>query len=349
MQLRKAERKKAKLKIGVSGPSGSGKTYSALLLASGLTSWKKIAMIDTENGSGELYSDLGAYNVIKLEAPFTPERYMEAIKACEDAGMEVIIIDSITHEWDGNGGCLEIQEKLGGRYQDWAKVTPRHKNFINSILQSKCHVITSVRNKQDYAMSADSNGKMKVEKLGLKEVTREGFEYELTLNFDIDIRHNANAGKDRTGLFMDKPEFTITAETGKMLLDWSNSGVQDVDADKLIIKHLCDEIDPLLVSGDQYEKLVKEKTELELKPENFDEIINRLTAIKEESSESQTKIDDKIDPPAPVKPEAVKPVEKKPKVKPATEEKLNNPALQAGKEKMNQKLAETKGEQKDVK
>lgn len=226
LQLKKAERKKAKIRLGLSGAAGFGKTYSSLLIAKGLVGdWAKVALIDTEHGSGELYSDLGDYNVVSLEAPYTPERYIEAIKACEAAGMECIIIDSITHEWDGQGGCLEILDKLGGKYQDWAKITPRHNNFINAILQSKCHVITTVRRKQDYEMTKDNNGKVKVEKVGMKEVTREGFEYELTVNLEIaNDRHMVRASKDRTGLFMDKPEFIPTEETGKLIRNWCESG-----------------------------------------------------------------------------------------------------------------------------
>src|SRR5258708_7618644 len=163
LQLRKAQKQKAKLRIGLAGTSGSGKTYSALLLASGMTDWDKICVIDTENGSADLYDHLGAYNVITLTAPFMPERYIEAIHAAEDAGMEVIIIDSITHEWDGKGGCLEIVEEVTkasmskNSYTAWAKVTPRHNGFVQTILQSPCHVITTVRRKQDYDMSKDSN------------------------------------------------------------------------------------------------------------------------------------------------------------------------------------------------
>lgn len=225
IQLKKATRKQVKLRLGLSAVSGGGKTMSALLLAYGMTNdWSKIAVIDTENGSASLYSHLGDFNTIDLEAPFSPERYIESIKMCEEAGMEVIIIDSITHEWDGKGGCLDIQNAMGGRYQDWAKVTPRHDAFINTLLQSKCHIISSVRRKQDYEMTKDSNGKTKVEKAGLKEITREGFEYELTLNLNIEINHQATASKDRTGLFMDQPPFVITPETGKKLIEWCNSG-----------------------------------------------------------------------------------------------------------------------------
>lgn len=225
IQLKKATRKQVKLRLGLSAVSGGGKTYSALLLAYGMTNdWSKIAVIDTENGSASLYSHLGDFNSIDLEAPFSPERYIEAIKICENAGMEVIIIDSITHEWEGKGGCLELQNQLGGRYQDWAKITPRHDAFINSLLQSKCHIISSVRRKQDYEMTKDSSGKTKVEKAGLKEITRDGFEYELTLNFNLEINHHATASKDRTGLFMDKPSFVIDSDTGRKLMEWCNSG-----------------------------------------------------------------------------------------------------------------------------
>ena len=229
MQLKKATRKQVKLRLGLSAVSGGGKTYSALLLAYGMTDdWTKVAVIDTENGSASLYSDLGDFNVIDLEAPYTPERYIEAIKACENAGMEVIIIDSITHEWDGKGGILEISNSMtGNSFTNWAKLTPRHDAFINSILQSKCHIISSVRRKQDYEMTKGSDGKVKVEKAGLKEITREGFEYELTLNFNLEINHFATASKDRTGLFMDKPSFIISPETGRELIRWCNSGVDE--------------------------------------------------------------------------------------------------------------------------
>lgn len=224
--LRKATRQKAKIRLGLSAVSGGGKTYSAILIAYGITNdWSKIAVIDTENNSADLYAHLGEYSVLPLSAPYTPERYIDAIKECEGAGMEVIIIDSITHEWDGKGGCLQIQEQLGGKYQDWAKVTPRHQAFIDAILQSKCHVITTVRRKQDYEMTKDGGGKMKVEKAGLKEVTREGFEYELTANLEIDVRHNATASKDRTGLFMGQPAFIPSIETGQMIKEWCESGV----------------------------------------------------------------------------------------------------------------------------
>ncbi|HTM92223.1 MAG TPA: AAA family ATPase [Flavisolibacter sp.] len=227
MQLRKATRKKAKIRLGLSAVSGGGKTYSAILVAKGLIGdLSKVAIIDTENGSADLYAHLGDFNVLSLTAPFTPERYIEAIKSCEKAGMEVIIIDSISHEWDGKGGCLEIVESLGGKYQDWAKVTPRHQAFIEAILHSPSHVITTVRRKQDYEMIKDGN-KIRIEKGGLKEITREGFEYELTINLEMDTQHNATASKDRTQLFMGKPAFVPSEKTGEVIAAWCELGEED--------------------------------------------------------------------------------------------------------------------------
>lgn len=253
MQLRRATRQKAKIRLGLSAVSGGGKTYSALLIAFGLCdSWSKIAVIDTENGSADLYSNLGDYNVLPLSAPYSPEKYIEAIKACEAANMEVIIIDSITHEWDGKGGCLEIVDQLGGKYQDWAKVTPRHQAFIDAILQSKCHVITTVRRKQDYEMIKDNSGKLKVEKAGLKEVTREGFEYELTANLELDHKHNATASKDRTGLFMGKPAFIPSVKTGQMIAEWCESGLDTEQHVKDAVANLknCSSVDELVLMKD---------------------------------------------------------------------------------------------------
>lgn len=228
MELKKATRKQVKLRLGLSAVSGGGKTYSALLLAKGLVNdWEKIAVIDTENGSASLYSHLGDFNTIELQAPYTPERYIEAIKTCENAGIECIIIDSITHEWDGKGGLLEIHSAMtGNSFTNWSSLTPRHQKFIDAILQSKCHVITTVRRKQDYEMTLNDKGRQTPIKVGLKEITREGFEYELTVNFNLDEKHNCTTSKDRTGLFMDKPQFIISEETGKLIIDWCNDGTK---------------------------------------------------------------------------------------------------------------------------
>ena len=153
MQLRQSERKQAKIKMALQGASGSGKTYSSLLLAKGLTDGdlSKVAIIDTENGSADLYAHLGNYNVLQLTPPFTPENYIKAMQVCEEAGIKVIIIDSISHEWDE---LLDFHSKLAGNsFTNWAKVTPRQKGFMNKILQVNAHVIATMRTKQDYVLN----------------------------------------------------------------------------------------------------------------------------------------------------------------------------------------------------
>lgn len=222
MNLRQSHRKQAKMKMALQAPSGAGKTYSSLLLAYGMTNdWTKIAIIDTENGSADLYAHLGQYNVLTLQAPFTPEKYIEAITVCENAGMEVIIIDSISHCWDY---LLEYHSSLqGNSFTNWGKITPRQNAFIQKILSSTSHVISTMRTKQDYVLN-ERNGKMIPEKVGLKAVMRDGVDYEFTIVFDIDIKHYVTTSKDRTGMFMGKPEFTITPDTGKRILQWCNGG-----------------------------------------------------------------------------------------------------------------------------
>ena len=212
--------------MALQGSSGSGKSYSSLLLAQGITNkdFSKIAIIDTENGSADLYAHLGDYNVLALQPPYTPEKYIEAIELCEKEGMEVIIIDSISHAWDE---LLDFHSKLAGNsFTNWAKVTPRQKAFTDKILQCKAHVIATMRTKQDYVLN-QKDGKYVPEKVGLKAVQRDGLDYEFTLVFDIDIKHFAVSSKDRTGLFMGRPEFIINSGTGRRILEWCNSGVND--------------------------------------------------------------------------------------------------------------------------
>jgi len=258
MEIRKAQRKQAKIKLAMEGVSGSGKTMSALLLASGITDWSKIAVIDTENHSADLYAHLGDYNVLQLSKPFNPERYIIAIETCENAGMEVIIIDSVSHEWEGSGGILDLHGNMpGNSFTNWAKMTPRHNAFVQKILESDCHIISTIRTKTDYTLT-DKNGKMVPEKVGLKGITRDGMDYEFTIVFDLDIKHFATASKDRTGLFMDKPAYVITQKTGERILQWCNAGTS-LDEVIKVIQQAKDvvELRDLLVKFPEYRKKIE--------------------------------------------------------------------------------------------
>src|SRR6476661_4504968 len=147
MELQLASRTNTKIKMGLQGPSSSGKTFSALLVAYGLCgSWERIAVIDTENGSSHLYAHLGAFKVLPLNSPYTPEAYINAMTFCQQKGILVIVIDSISHEWDGNGGLLQIHSLMpGNSFTNWAKVTPRHNAMIQFMLQCDAHIICTIR------------------------------------------------------------------------------------------------------------------------------------------------------------------------------------------------------------
>jgi hypothetical protein len=226
MQLKKATRQQVKLRLNLSAPSGGGKTYSALLMAKGLVSdWGKIAVIDTENGSASLYSHLGEFNVIDLTPPYTPERYIAAIQACVQGGMECIIIDSSSHEWNA---LLEDNEKLaaakfrGNTWSAWSETTPRHDKFVQHVLHCPVHVITCTRSKTETVMGEDK----KVKKVGMKDIQREGWEYELTVSLSIDRdTHLAIPSKDRTNIFEGRQPFMISEKTGQEILAWCESGV----------------------------------------------------------------------------------------------------------------------------
>lgn len=225
-QLKKASRSNVKLRVGIWGPSGSGKTMGALLFAKGLVGdWEKIAILDTENGSGELYSHLGEYNHCEIRPPFSPKKYVEAINYIKSVkGIDCLIVDSISHEWEGEGGCLELHARAGGKFQDWAKITPLHKAFVDCILQAPFHVVLTGRTKIDYSIDRDDKNKTTIKKVGLKTITREGLDYEMTLAFSVNIDHYAIADKDRTNLFSSDIPFLITEDIGKTVRAWNERG-----------------------------------------------------------------------------------------------------------------------------
>lgn len=280
--LRKAERVKAPLKISLSGTSGSGKSYSALLMARGMASdWSKVVVVDTENGSADLYGHLGDYNVISLKAPFTPDKYIEAIRAAEDAKMEVIILDSITHVWNGQGGLLEYQSAIGGRYQDWAKTTPLYQKWLAAILQSPCDVICTIRKKTHYEVSQD-NGKIKIEKKGMDDQIRDGFEYEVTVALSLQQNNMTDLSlvKDRTGLFKKGgQDFVITEETGKALKAWKEGGSTPKVDTKKVKEMIMSELERLGSTPQNKEEVVaiiKSVTGYELAEENYTKILQNL-------------------------------------------------------------------------
>lgn len=246
--FKKAVRSASKLRLAISGASGSGKTYSALLLAKGIGG--RIAVIDTERGSASLYADMEGmpeFDVLELDAPFSPERYAEAIAAAESAGYDILIIDSMSHEWNGKGGCLEEVDNIararyrGNTWSAWNEMTPRHRKFVDAMLTSKLHIIATMRSKTEVAQDVDANGKKVVKKLGMKVEQRDGVDYEFTIMFDlVHDGHFANASKDRTGLFSSRPDpVVITPETGAEIKRWlEGAGVTPEEFEALMAKTL---------------------------------------------------------------------------------------------------------------
>lgn len=237
--FKKAERKQAKLRLALSGPAGSGKTTGALMIAKGLGG--KIAVLDTERGSASLYSDKFDFDVVELSPPYTPERYIEVVEAAQKAGYDILIIDSMTHEWNGPGGCLELNEQIartkfrGNVWSAWNETTPRHRKFVDSILAANLHIIATMRSKTETIQTENGAGKKVVQKVGMKTEQRDGMDYEFTVVLDLTVDgHTALASKDRTRLFNDP--FVITEDTGRMLANWLNMGKSFEDQAKDAVK-----------------------------------------------------------------------------------------------------------------
>lgn len=224
-----ASKEQQKLKVTISGQSGSGKTMGALRLARGLTSsWDKVFFIDTERSANK-YSDIGAFRVVDMLPPFHPDRCNHYIKAAIDAGAEVVVFDSASAEWDGPGGCLEImdemkQSNMRDSFSGWAKVGKMHKRFVEDILRCPAHFITTVRTKTEWVIEKDEKGKSTPRKLGLKEIQREGWEYEFDIALTISRGHYAECDKDRTNTISDEAPFQISVALGEKLKSWAMTG-----------------------------------------------------------------------------------------------------------------------------
>ena len=217
----KAVRKAAKLKLAITGPSGSGKTTGALRLARGLVGDSgKIAVIDTENRSASLYSDITEFDVLNLEAPFEHKKFSESIEAAAAHGYDCVIIDSASHLWEA---ILSYKDKLdrrgGNSYTNWSEAGGKFKEVIDCLLGADLHVISCLRSKMEHAMEKDDRGKTTIRKVGMAPIMRDGIEYEFTCVLDLDMQHQAVSSKDRTRLF-DGKILEVTEDVGAQLAKW---------------------------------------------------------------------------------------------------------------------------------
>lgn len=232
MAFVKATRSKTYIKIALQGVAGSGKTLGALMIAKGLIDDQnsgigRMAFIDTENGSGSLYSDRFNYDVCNIDPPFEPPKFLNAFNEARDHGYGVIILDSFSHVWEGVLGIKSDLDAVpkSNTFTNWREPNKQFKSVLDAILQSPVHVICCMRRKMDHAMDKDDQGKTIVRKLGLAPVMRDNIEYEFSTIFEIDSSHLAYSDKDRTELFINKPPFRISEEIGRKIKGWLNGAV----------------------------------------------------------------------------------------------------------------------------
>lgn len=246
MSFRRAQRKKARLRLGLCGPSGSGKSYSSIQVAMGLGG--SIAMIDTENGSGELYAHLTDYDIDQLEPPFHPDRYVEKIQEAEAEGYDIVIIDSLSHAWTGPGGLLEVVDNLkkNSRHgmDPWRVATPIQENMIQAILRSRCHIIATMRTRTAWDFVEEKRNNRTVKKpvkVGLAPEQRQNIEYEFTAIFDLSVDgHVATPSKHRMGSLLEGLCEVPSPALGEKLLEWLETGE---DPDEVLLREASEEIE----------------------------------------------------------------------------------------------------------
>lgn len=222
-----ATKRTARLRMALIGPSGSGKTYTALKLATALVPQGRIAVLDTEHGSASKYADLFQFDVVELD-DFAPENYIAIILAAQRAGYDTLVIDSLSHEWVGKGGALELVDRISAKFKGnsfaaWGEVTPRHNALVEAILASNLHIITTMRSKMEYVIET-RDGKATPRKVGMAPVQRDGIEYEHDIVGEMDSENTLVITKTRcpalTGTVWSKPGDELAA----ILRGWLSDG-----------------------------------------------------------------------------------------------------------------------------
>ena len=241
-EIKKATRSELKARVALIGVSGSGKTYDALIIAAGLArrpdgSRGRVLVIDTENRSASKYAEdpaLGVdFDVIELDT-FAPDTYVEAIRACEEAGAASIVIDSLSHAWMGKDGALEMKDKAtaasrsGNSFDAWRTVTPKHNALVDALLRCKAHLVVTMRAKTEYLVE-EVNGRKTPRKVGLAPVQRDGMEYEFDVVADIDHDHTFVVTKTRCASIDGLVVRHANAEVAERIRAWLDDGAAPVE------------------------------------------------------------------------------------------------------------------------
>ena len=230
----RATRRRVKLRMGLVGVSGSGKTYTSLRIAHALADGGLVAVIDTEHGSASRYAEMpcpdgGVFDFVVCElTSYSPRDYMQAIKAAEDAGAAVIVLDSISHAWDGEGGVMDIVDHAaakarGNSFAGWREGTPAHRFLIESMLKCNAHLIATMRSKTEYVLE-EVNGRKVPRKVGMAPVQRAGMEYEFDVVGDIDDNHALTVSKTRCPALDGKTWRQPGADVAAILKEWMQTG-----------------------------------------------------------------------------------------------------------------------------
>ena len=243
-EFKKAVRKSVPMLVSISGTSGSGKTYSSLLMAAGMAGPNgRVGLIDTENGRGSMYADSpgimaalpNGFEIVQMDAPYDPDRYIEALSAAEKAGITVCVIDSATHEWEGIGGCCEIAEKFKLRgMSNWAKAKMAHKRFMNHALSSKMDIIFCLR-ARDKVKIVKVGGKEEIIPIGIQPIAEKNFIFEQLVSLQLDeATKHATAIKVPEALVPVFPaDKLITKEQGQRIREWNEGGRQADPAEQI--------------------------------------------------------------------------------------------------------------------
>lgn len=244
MPFQRATKAQSRLRVAIDGPSGSGKSYTGLTMCTVFAAGKPFAAIDTERGSLSKYADIFEFDVLEL-TDFGPQSYIRAMKDAQEAEYPALFIDSITHEWNGRGGILQIVDeeqkrlKMQSSFQAWNKGKAEHQKFVDAMLATDLHLVVTMRSKTEHALT-DNNGRKEVKKLGMAPVQSDGMEYEFDVVADMDLEHNLIVSKTRfpgiTDAVVNKPD----AEFAQKIYDWATSGTvpvpktrSDADIDRI--------------------------------------------------------------------------------------------------------------------
>lgn len=224
--FKRATKSQAKLRMALMGPSGSGKTFTALSVAGALG---KVAVIDTEHGSASKYGDRFTFDVLEL-TDYHPQQYIDAIRAAGEGDYEVLVIDSLSHAWNGSGGVLEIVDKAAKRsdskntFAAWRDATPLHNQLVEALLAAPLHLIVTMRSKTEYVLERDERGKMTPRKVGMAPVQREGMEYEFDVVAEMDMQNTLVVTKTRIPKLTGKVIPCPGAALGETLKAWLMDG-----------------------------------------------------------------------------------------------------------------------------